>query len=175
MNLQIYLDLDDVLCDFKKAVKALGEEPALGLPFDASDDQEEIMFRYIEKAGEPFWSDMSWMPDGKDLWEMFRPFRPTILTSVGPEGRLTYAKSGKLQWVKRNIPGTPVFFSDSKSEYVNPYVTCILIDDNRFNIDAWNRAGGIGFLHVSAENTERQFLELLWNQDKIDTTKLYQP
>ena len=30
-------------------------------------------------------------------------------------------------------------------------------------IDAWEQAGGIGILHQSLANTERQFLELLWN------------
>jgi hypothetical protein len=160
MTLMIFLDMDNCLTNFSQTVKNLGPGPAKGLADDASDEDKQLMYDAIEKSGEPFWSTMSWSSEGRALWDLFKPYNPTLLSSPG---KFEFAKSGKLQWVKNNIPGTSLYFSDSKSEYVDPYSTSILIDDSKNNISAWEECGGIGILHQSYDNTERQFLELLWN------------
>jgi hypothetical protein len=161
-DMQIFLDMDQTISAFNKAVQKLGPEAAQGLPEDSTEEQQACMFEAIREAGEAFWRTMEWMDDGKSLWKLLQPFHPTILTSIGID--LTGAESGKKAWIQKHIPGTPIFFSNTKSEYVNPYVTCILVDDNKNNIASWEEAGGIGILHTSTESTERQFLDLLWNQ-----------
>jgi hypothetical protein len=157
--LKIFLDMDGVLTDFRKAVQALGEEPALGLAPDASGPVKQVMYDAIEKAGEPFWSQMPWKEDGQKLWEVFKKYDPVILSAPG---LFTAAKSGKLQWIRDNIPGTPIYFSDSKSEFVDRYETSILIDDMKNNVEAWKEVGGVGILHTDADATEKEFLEKLW-------------
>lgn len=113
---------------------------------------------------------MEWKPDGKELWEIVRKFNPVLLSSPG---RFTGAPSGKLLWVKNNIPGTTLFLSDNKSEYIDPYEQSVLIDDMKKNIGAWEEVGGEGILHTSTPETERKFLELLWNVPDIHPEQIY--
>jgi hypothetical protein len=168
--MKLYLDLDGVLTGFQTAVESLGPAAAEGLLEDASELQEQVMYDAIEEAGEKFWSTLPWAREGKQLWVLVQPFNPTLLTSPG---LFTYAKSGKLLWIKRNIPGTPIFFSDSKSEYVDRYEPCVLIDDNKNNIAAWKEEGGVGILHTSLESTEKELLELMWEAPVIEAKLKY--
>jgi hypothetical protein len=159
--MKVFLDLDQTLTDFDQAVRNLGQGPAKGLGNEASAEDKQVMYDAVEKAGESFWADMGWFADGRELWKIFRPFNPTILSSPG---KFSAAPSGKLLWVKKNIPGTSLYLSETKSEYVDPYEMSVLVDDDRNNIRAWKERGGIGILHQSIASTERQFLELLWNE-----------
>lgn len=168
--MKIFLDMDGCLTDFDKAVEALGPDAAKGLSEDATEVEKQTMYDAIEKAGEKFWSEMLWKPDGKELWEIFKPFNPTLLSSPG---LFTAAPSGKTLWVRSNLPGTSLFLSNTKSEYIDPYETCVLIDDNKNNIGGWQQAGGEGIIHTTAGDTERKFLELLWATPEIDITQYY--
>lgn len=156
-DFKVYVDMDGVLTDFSKAVHAIGAEYGLG-PKSSEEDKNK-MYEAIENAGVDFWSNMPWMPDGKSLWKVVMPFYPRIITSPG---LFQYAKQGKKEWVNHNIPGTPLFFSDHKLEFVEPYTTCVLIDDMERNILPWREAGGIGIQHKSSEQTEKELLSLLY-------------
>jgi FMN phosphatase YigB (HAD superfamily) len=164
----IYIDLDNTLTNFTQAVTNLGEEAAAGLADDAPQEQKQKMYDAIEDAGVDFWAKMKWRDDGRDLWKLVQPWNPVLLSSPG---LFRYAEEGKNAWVSDNIPGTSLFLSDNKCEYVDPYETSILIDDNKDNIGAWEEAGGLGILHVSTENTEKILLDLLW--DRPDFSEKY--
>lgn len=168
--MKFFLDMDGVLTAFDATVEALGDEAAQGLEEEASEVQKQVMYDAIESAGETFWSLMPWASGGKQLWVLVQPYDPILLTSTG---EFSFAKSGKLLWVKRNIPGTTIFFSDSKSEYVDPYETSVLIDDNKYNIAAWKEMGGVGILHTSFEDTEKQLLAQLWEAPIISSKLKY--
>jgi hypothetical protein len=169
--MKIFLDIDNCLTDFDKAVQALDPEAVKGLPDDAQESDKQIMYDAIEKAGEPFWATMSWKSDGKELWEIVKEFNPVLLSSPG---KFSAAASGKTLWVKNNLPGTSLFVTENKSDYVDPYELSVLIDDMKKNISAWEEAGGVGILHTSTADTERKFLELLWNVPEIlDPSKIY--
>jgi hypothetical protein len=169
--MKIFLDLDNTITDFDKAVQALSPEAAKGLSGDATETDKQVMYDAIEKAGESFWADMEFKPDGKELWEIVRRFNPVLLSSPG---KFSAAPSGKALWVKNNLPGTTLFLSENKSEYIDPYELSVLIDDMKKNIGVWEEAGGVGILHTSTSNTERKFLELLWNVPEIlDPAKIY--
>ncbi len=168
--MKIFLDIDNTLTNFTWAVKNLGEEFTAGLEKDAPLEDKQKMWDAIEKAGEPFWAEMPWKDDGKDLWGLVKRFNPVLLSSPG---KFKFAPSGKAQWVKKNVPGTSLFLSDSKSEYVDPYETSILIDDDKGNIGGWEQRGGEGILHTSAADTERKLLELLWAVPEIDLKQYF--
>jgi len=163
-NFRLYVDLDDTLCDWTKGVRKLGPVPSEGLLDGATKEQKQKMYDAIESKGPDWWADLEWLPDGKDTWNIFKKYKPTILTSPG---LFKSAPAGKETWVMNNIPGTPLFLSDHKSEYVDPYETCILVDDNLNNIEAWTKVGGVGILHKTAEETEKKFLEILWKNKPI--------
>lgn len=152
--MKLYVDMDGCLTSFDSAVRAIGGEA--GLADNATEEQKMDMYRKIDAAGLSFWADMPWKKDGKKLWSVIRVFYPVLLTSPG---KFVYAIRGKQEWVRRELPGTQLFFSNSKEDYAER--DSVLIDDMEKNIVSWREARGIGILHKSAEDTERQLLSLL--------------
>jgi len=73
--MHIYCDLDGVLTDFDKQIKELlGYHP----PKEFNDPK---IWKKIDKAGEKFWSEMSWLENGHALWGAIKKYDPTILTA----------------------------------------------------------------------------------------------
>lgn len=157
--IKVYVDMDGVLTDFDKAVRAIGGER--GLPDDASKEDTDQMFKRIDEAGPEFWSGMDWMPGAKKLWEKIRLFNPVLLSSPGD---LRYAKRGKQDWVNKNIPGVTLYLDKDKYQWAER--DAVLIDDSAKNIGAWRQAGGIGILHENPEKTEIELLSLLSPRDE---------
>jgi hypothetical protein len=153
---KIYLDLDGVICDFKSSVRALGDIPALGLDDKAMEEQKDVMYKAIDKAGESFWSEMSWTEDGQELWESLKEYHPTLLSSPG---QFRDAPAGKQAWVNQNIPGTPLIVDSDKWQYAER--RAILIDDTQNNVGAWEEADGVGILHTDAVSTIQKLNNLI--------------
>jgi len=148
----VFVDLDGVLTDFTKKLCE-----TLGKPLDRSFElgNNPKVWKMVDDAGEDFWAEMDWMPDGKELWEELKKYNPIILTSPS---RHKSSVLGKKKWLKKNIPGVPFIIEQNKTKYVEP--GAILIDDRKKNIDSWNRAGGIGVLHKSRKNTVKILSEI---------------
>ena len=154
--LVLYLDADGVICGFAEAVQKLGIVPTLGLSDNSNPVLKQHMYDRIEEAGEEFWSSMPWTPEGKRLWNYFRPYCPTILTSPG---KFRYCKAGRTKWFAENLPGVPVFFEENK--YLYSGRDKILIDDMIDNIEPWRAKGGIGILHKNFEQTKQEFEKIM--------------
>ena len=153
---KIMLDMDGVLTNFEKAVKAIGRKAARGLSDKASDEDKKFMYDSIDNAGVEFWSQMEWLEDGKKLWKFLKPYKPILLSSPG---QLLYAEDGKTQWVKANIPGTTLLLEPDKYRYAER--DAILIDDMLDNVTAWEEQGGTGILFEDADTTIAKLKEIL--------------
>ena len=123
----------------------------------------------IIQDDEEFWINLSWQPGGKRLWAYIRQYDPDILTSPMDKRGKNESLSGKLTWVKNNLGLSPekVNFAHDKwkfavSEDGNPN---ILIDDFESKTKPFTEAGGIGILHINADNTIR-ILEVLEQSDE---------
>lgn len=141
---KIYVDMDGVLVDFMKPVRAVN--PAIR---EWADD--DILWPIV-KAIPNFWEELEWMPGGKKLWEYVLPHNPSILSA--PSRNDVRSPSGKLAWIHRHLGwDTNYHFTRSsrKCELARPYA--ILIDDLAGNVRQWNQAGGIGILHKSVDET----------------------
>ena len=83
------------------------------------------------------------------------------MTAAGEVNRelVVYDKN---EWIKRyvdpTVPVTCTFTGTQKAAYA--YEGSVLIDDRPKNIDAWEKAGGIGIVHTSAKNTINLLKEL---------------
>ena len=150
---KIYCDMDGVITDFDKRFKDLNPEHLSAAQYQTKYGTEKFWDLIDEDNKVKFWVGMSWMPDGKQLWDYIKDKKPTLLSAPSrkPQSRL-----GKRLWVKNNLPGTPLILAsaDKKQNYSGG--NKILIDDRPDNIEQWRSQGGIGILHTSAQDTIKQ-------------------
>ena len=152
MDYKIYCDMDGVLADFERGYKELTGVDLQG-EFQKGDD----FWDPISEKGVGFWAGLKWMPDGQELWDYLKPYKPDLLSAPSREDS---SRIGKHVWVKHKIPGTKLIlrYAKQKQELATP--ESILIDDRQVNIDQWEAAGGIGILHTSTANTIKQLKQL---------------
>lgn len=142
----LYVDMDGVLTDFDRQLSDILGYPTKGT--ETSGKNSAKVWKKIEDAGVKYWSEMPWMPEGRRLWDHIKKYGPTILTAPA---RHEDCKVGKRKWIQDNIPGTPYIMETKKYLYADP--NSILIDDREKNINAWEKAGGVGILHKNTEDT----------------------
>jgi FMN phosphatase YigB (HAD superfamily) len=151
---QIYCDMDGVLTDFEKRFvtllqqegpkyysKATIAQVTRPKHFDKLEGTEEFWKFIDQHIGLEFWSDMEWMPNGRELWNFIQPYGPKLLTSPSRDNT---SRLGKRLWVKENLVPAPAVlfrFGDAKSDFANE--NAILIDDKPSNLVAFASKGGI--------------------------------
>lgn len=102
-----------------------------------------------------FWTNLDWMPDGKQLWSYVQQYNPTILT--GPMG--PNSKRGKLKWCSRELGlgKNKVVITHTKHEEVRTVLKKglipVLIDDLPKYVVPFSNAGGIAIHHSNAATT----------------------
>lgn len=172
MNYSIFCDMDGVLTNFPKSFKELdGNERRLEPNEFEAEYGRNKFWEIIGHAGEEYWSEMEWMPDGKELWEQLKPFKPTILSAPSRDPK---SRTGKHKWILSNLnitqnfytinpkkwkPGYKIILNSQKHLFVrNEYD--ILIDDTPRKIEKWNAAGGTGILHTDAKSTLQTLVKI---------------
>lgn len=152
MDYKIYCDMDGVLADFER-----GYEELTGIDLKGEFKKGDDFWDPISEKGVGFWAGLKWMPDGQELWDYLKPYKPDLLSAPSREDS---SRIGKHVWVKHKLPGTKLIlrYAKQKQELATP--ESILIDDRQPNIDQWIAAGGIGILHTSTENTIKQLQNL---------------
>jgi hypothetical protein len=152
-NLKIFCDLDGVLTNWFKAFRDLGPEITKGLEGNVYEEKygREKLWKIIAEHGKlEFWSEMEWMPNGKELWNYVKKYNPTILSTPA---RNKLSKDGKKIWVARELgENVPIILIKDKWKHAD--TESILIDDYDKKINDWvNLGDGIGILHTSTEDT----------------------
>jgi hypothetical protein len=147
---KLFCDLDGVLTDIEQSFRALHPR------FEKIPKRQ--VWDAVEQAGVSFWEMLPWTDDGRRLWHFIEGYRPQILTAAPSRSRKIFADSrkGKQLWIRRELG----------PEYAEQAIVCrrnekadaaatghILIDDYASIVTDWQRAGGIGILHTSAQQT----------------------
>jgi len=152
-GIQIYCDMDGVLCDFD----ARFEHFYGVLPREYYGEKGTKAFQEaVNKAGIDFWAKMDWMPGGKELWSIIGKYRPYILTSPS---KFEYAKEGKKMWVEANLNPQPkrILFAQTGEKHsmmtADPK-NSMLIDDYWSNLAPWKALGGIAIMHKDIDKTK---------------------
>lgn len=146
-DLKLYIDMDGVLCNFDERFEHFtGMLPSV---YEERFGTKRFWHLIDGEIGIRFWSHMEWTPRGRELWEFVKPYDPILLTSPSKN---KVSVEGKLEWIDRNIPGTPVIFKQAKEKHLVAGPGSILVDDREDTIERVNEAGGIGILHP--KNTE---------------------
>jgi hypothetical protein len=109
------------------------------------------------KDGNPFFGAMDMMSDAKELWEYVERFDPFILSATG---HVKNAANEKRDWIRKHLgehyANTAELVTKAPDKANFAGLNCILIDDRAKAINPWIEAGGIGILHVSAQDTIEQ-------------------
>lgn len=156
--MKIFVDLDSTLTDFdKQLAELLNKKLVRG--WDFGNDPK--IWKKIDDAGSEYWSSMSWMPDGKELWGYIKEFDPTVLTAPS---RHSSCKVGKRVWVKEYLDNAPIIIDEKK--YKHAKKNYILIDDREKNIKKWEEAGGIGILHKDTKSTIKKLKKIMEEKEK---------
>ena len=156
---KIYVDLDGVLANFEKRFEDLA-----GMGADEYKDEygiKEFWNLIDEKHKVSFWRGIEPMVDADKLIDFVSKYDYELLTAPSVKKQSVIGKS---LWVKDKtgqlFPTLPkVNYKFAKDKHlIKPKLTefDILIDDRQDTIDRWNRAGGTGILHTSANNTITQ-------------------
>jgi 5'(3')-deoxyribonucleotidase len=156
----IFCDMDGVLVDFDKGYKDLTGKYTKHVDVQDKNDFWKLLDKSLKEKGlteYDYWVNLPWMPDGKELWNYIKPYKPYILTAptLNPE-----SKEGKREWVQRLDGMKNIYFKPAKFKSDFSGKNRILIDDREDTINRWNEAEGIGILHTSATNTIEQLKQL---------------
>ena len=136
---KIYCDMDGVLTDFESRF-----EHYTGMHPQEYEKQKGLaaFWNLIDvEVGVKFWVGMPWMPQGQQLWDFIKPYKPDLLTSPSRDNN---SRLGKNLWVRNNLnPKPKVIFAYSKDKQRYANDKSILIDDKKSNINEWASKGGI--------------------------------
>ena len=91
----IFCDMDGVIVDFERGYYELtGKHTSQVL--DGSNE----FWKPLEDEGALFWATLPWMPDGKQLWDYIKKYKPYILTAPSLDSS---SRVGKEAWCKNYI------------------------------------------------------------------------
>ena len=142
-KLELFLDLDGVLADFDRGVKAVTGKRPEELPM-------KIMWRELSRHPD-FFGTLDFMHDAQDLWRFCEPFEPTILTGL-PLG--SWAPEQKRRWVAHMLgPHVRVITCMARDKFKYGGPGKVLVDDREKARDPWESAGGHFILHTSAKTS----------------------
>jgi hypothetical protein len=156
-GIQIYCDMDGVLCDFDARFEYFyNMSPSEYRKQYKPEKANEYLTKAVDEVGITYWSKMQWMPGGQELWSIIGKYNPIILTSPG---QFEYAEEGKLEWIKDNLSPQPkeVIFAESGNKHLKMITDpkkSILIDDYWTNLAPWKTLGGIAVMHKDINKTK---------------------
>ena len=152
---KIYCDMDGVLTDFDSRFEYFGG--MLPKEYESKYGTKKFWELIDNEVGVRFWVGMSWMPDGKELWNFIKPYNPIVLSAPSKQNE---SRLGKRLWIKNNLPGTKLILASAENKPNYSEENHILIDDRKDTIEKWIAKGGIGIYHTSAKSSIDQLKEL---------------
>lgn len=164
MSLRIYVDMDGVMADFcSTALQVLGSSLDYGDIrdwnfFEYDNLTEKEFWEMIGQDGADFWANLPAYPHLHPMIALIKAYDPNFQIVTQPGKDTLNSVVGKMQWIDRNLGQIELYrvhFSNpqqGKSAYLRNRGD-ILIDDNPRHIQAWEAAGGIGYLFPQPWNT----------------------
>lgn len=153
-DLKCLLDLDGVLADF---VSAVCRAHFRKNPFLRKENHGKYFMHELWNISEndfwkplcglDFWANVPMMPDAHEILKVVEDFfgidNICILTSPSAD---PLSASGKLAWIQKHLPDYRRRFLIGPRKEFCAGPRRVLLDDWEKNTDAFNKAGGIGFI-----------------------------
>ena len=142
-NTEIYVDMDGVLADF------FGEWSKSQGVSNWKDIKDPAKAIGNIKSIDDFWLNLPVLPQAKNLLNLIKKIKGSYSICTSPLADDPRSEPHKREWVKKNLaffPPKEVFVTHNKPQFAKNKdgTPNILIDDYGVNIDAWEKAGGIG-------------------------------
>lgn len=143
----VYLDMDDVIADFKSYAKRVLTKPQENETWAATEwnrlKDNDRLYRDLDKTAEADQLVEACQQACKQHgWQL------KFLTAVPKGNDVRWAFYDKVLWAQRHYPGIPVMFGPfSRDKHVHCVPGDILIDDRTSNCEEWRAAGGIAIQH----------------------------
>lgn len=151
--MKIFLDMDDVVADWRAAVEGYlswqfpGGDPWAPMP----DPLRERLTHY-----QHMYRDLRLKPGAQELVQLCRQAVYSgraeslyFLTAVPSQlPRWPYSLQDKVEWAQHYFSDIPVFFSiggENKYQYSEP--GDLLVDDKTSNCERWRAAGGVAVIY----------------------------
>lgn len=143
----IYLDMDDVIADFKAyAVAVLRKQ---------STEEKWPDAEWTRLKDNPrLYRDLDKTPEADTIVNACREicnqrqWQLKFLTAVPKGNDVHWAFYDKVHWVAKHYPDIPVMFGPySKDKHVHCTPGDVLIDDRTSNCEEWRAAGGLAIQH----------------------------
>lgn len=146
--LKIFLDLDEVMADFRAGAMAVHGLDRAGMDarFGAGYWTGEAFWEPIAAAGEAFWCDLSPFPWALELIHFAESLTKDWYILTSPS-QCPGSLSGKHRWVAKHLgvrPWERLIPFGAKELLAAP--GRYLVDDHQPNLDKWEAAGGVGVL-----------------------------
>ena len=162
---KLYFDMDGVLADFDRGVEELLGLPAIPQGKQSPAETNRLYDTMREKEAH-FYGKLHPVPGAVEFFnEMHERFgkKCGILTGIPrPKRGIAEARADKEAWLKKYLPGD--YEVNIVYRIEKPLLCtgkgCILIDDYKSNIVAWEKAGGTGILHTDFDSTRKKLQEL---------------
>jgi FMN phosphatase YigB (HAD superfamily) len=158
----IFVDLDGVLVDLVG-----GLEKRIGKDLSDRNDFNKEYSKFAKEthpfALSQFWAKLPPTKDCEKLWNVFKSYKPLILSSVSGCINAVY---GKELWCFTNlaIQSDRVFLSqNSKDKELYASAKSLLIDDYDKNVERFRNAGGMAIHHTDTDKTIDLFLRFIEN------------
>ena len=152
---RLFIDLDDVVVDLWGFISKYHELPPDTKPIDKHWQTVKDVPRLFRDHLRPVVGSYQFVRTIEELYGTTHTIG--FLTSIPkPSGSMLTAADDKRAWVKfylvDHIPVHTIIGGVNKCQYVNG-PNDILVDDLHRNIEAWNKAGGLGVLHTDFDST----------------------
>ena len=150
----IYLDMDDVVADWKVAAEAIVKRSWHNYIERIPDEDWNKV-----KAKKRFYRDLPIKPGAYELVDLCRNLvvdgladELLFLTALPHDFSLPFAAYDKVMWAHERFPDIPVLFGPySKDKYKHCQPGDILIDDRTSNCAEWENAGGHAHIYRTWE------------------------
>ena len=163
--LTIYVDLDGVLCDFRKQFISMFKEfPEIDYP-SKSKEKKEYKRRFDEFIMDGHFATLEPMPDFDEALHFLRSIEDDytikILSSTAQEKYLVEVSRQKEIWLKEyKIDYPAIFVPGKKLKQLYARPDSLLIDDTLSTIEEWRDKKSPAIWHTSWEETIKQFGDL---------------
>jgi len=158
--MNIYVDMDDVLADFKQySTKILGKQ--------FNEVRYENLTWAKLKENPRLYRDLEVKDGAYKLMEFLSSYKNSysiyLLTAVPRNNDMQWAFYDKVNWAQKYFPDYPVFFGPFSTDKWRHLRTSndVLIDDRESNYNDWKNAGGKAYLYKNVDEC------ILWAKDNL--------